>query len=221
VALLQKEKQMHRKISAIALLVALSSVGAQDQESNWAIGPHLIFSFPQSEFANVSKTGEGLGGKVTYRLPFARALSLRSDLVYLSYAERKDDIFYMDYYTVAQTRNESFQFTLGLQASERIGSFTPYLAWMNGLYNYRSVVSFQDSYYYGYGYADTKESQTKWGWNANAGLLWDIGIGPHIDLNFRYQTIWGTMKNKVENTSERHPKDLSVTLGVVFFLNRE
>ncbi len=212
---------MFRKSVAAVIFIAFYSMGVQAQESNWAFGPHLIFSFPQSEFANVSKTGEGLGGKATYRLPFARALSLRSDFVYLSYAERKDDLFYMDYYTMAQTRNESFQLTIGLQASKRLGSFTPYLAWMNGIYNYRSVVSFQSAYYYDYGLADTKESQTKWGWNANAGLLWDIGIGPHIDLNFRYQTIWGTMHNTAEKTSEKHPKDLSVTLGVVFFLTRD
>jgi hypothetical protein len=211
---------MQRWLYTIFLILGLSAMAARAQDGNWAVGPHLVLSFPQTEFANVSKTGEGLGGKVLYRFNGAPYFALRFDLAYLSYAERRNDAFYMDAYYLVQTRNESFQLTIGPQMSGRFGKFTPYCAMMGGIYNYRSVISAQD-YYYGYGIAETTESHTKWGWNANAGLLFDIGLGPFIDLNFKYQTIIGTLSTNVDNKSVKNPHDISVNIGVVFFLKSE
>lgn len=212
----------------ITFLFLFSSIYCFAQEddywqSNWALGPHLVISFPQDEFANVSKTGEGIGGKLLYKLENISFLNPRLDFTYLSYGEKKNSQPFTSGYFLVQTRNESFQLTLGPQFSTKIGRFTPYIAPMGGLYIYRTVVSIpQLAYYYGIPAAETTESLTRFGWNINAGVMFDVGLGPLIDFSLRYQTINGAVKTKVNNvTTTRDAKDFNVSIGVVFFLKQE
>ena len=211
-------------------LISLSSLSAKEYwESNWAVGPHLVISFPQDEFANVSKTGEGIGAKLLYKLESVPYLVPRLDFSYISYGEKRGDLNSFSYYTTVQTRNEAFQLVMGPQVQRKMGRLMPYIAAMGGLYNYRSVTTVTDVYSYydpygGYGYADTKFSLTKFGWNINGGLKFDVNLGPFIDLNFKYQTIQDGVKNEIEIDGERitrisDAKDFTITLGVVFFLN--
>ncbi len=214
----------------IILLFVFSSMicFAQEEEegywqSNWALGPHLVISFPQEEFANVSKTGEGIGGKVLYRLENTPFLNPRLDFTYLSYGEQKQDQTFSAGYYLVQTRNESFQLTVGPQFSTKIGRFTPYLAPMGGLYIYRTVVSVPELYYYyGIPAAETTHSLTRLGWNVNAGVMFDVGLGPLIDFSLRYQTINGAVKTTVNDvTIKSDARDFNVSIGVVFFLKQD
>lgn len=215
--------------NTIILVVLFSAVicFAQEEEdywqSDWALGPHLVVSFPQDEFANVSKTGEGIGGKLLYRLENTPFLNPRLDFTYLSYGEQKNNQTFSAGYFLVQTRNESFQLTLGPQFSTKIGRFTPYLAPMGGVFIYRTVVSSPDLYYYyGIPAAETTSSLTKLGWNVNAGVMFDIGLGPLIDFSLRYQTINGAVKTKVNDvTITSDARDFNVSIGVVFFLKQE
>jgi hypothetical protein len=120
-------------LCGLSILIFLNN-GYTQQDEKWAIGPHLVISFPQSDFANLSKTGEGLGGKLLYRFPETPFFSPRFDLVYLSYGEKRKTETYSAGYFLVTTRNESFQLTIGPQFSYRMGRFTPYIAPMGGLY---------------------------------------------------------------------------------------
>ncbi len=217
---------MKKIIILLFLFSAMVCFAQEDEElwqSNWALGPHLVISFPQEEFANVSKTGEGIGGKLLYRLENTPFLNPRLDFTYLSYGEQKKDQTFTAGYFLVQTRNESFQLTLGPQFSTKIGRFTPYIAPMGGLYIYRTVVSIPDLYYYyGVPAAETTSSLTRFGWNVNAGVMFDVGLGPLIDFSLRYQTINGAVKTKVNDvTIKSDARDFNVSIGVVFFLKQE
>jgi len=219
---------MTRWICITIGLAALSGVNARAQDSKWAIGPHLVFSFPQEEFANVSRTGEGLGGKLLYRFPGFVSVVPRLDVGFLSYGEkRNEERIQRSGYFIVTTRNESFQVTLGPQFSQRIGRVTPYFAPMGGLYVYRTVVSIPDLYYYyGIPAAETTDSLTRLGWNINGGIMIDIGLGPHIDIGFKYQTIPNAVETEteVEGESVRIKSDATdfiVSIGVVFYLKND
>lgn len=198
----------------VLVLTMISWAGAQS--GNWGVGPHLTVSLPQSGFDNLSKDGEGIGGKFFYRFnnPF---VSLRADLAYISYGERRNSEFVSYGYALITRRNESFQLTLGPQVTLRQGMVTAYAAALGGLYNYHTVVTL-DSYYSYYPYSETTNSQTKWGWNLGGGLLFDLGIGPHLDLGFKYQRILNAETELEEKTIKQDATDYCITLGVVFFL---
>jgi hypothetical protein len=194
------------------LFLAAAAVGAQT--AKWGMGPHLVISLPQQGFDNLSKDGEGMGGKLYYR--FNPYFALRSDLAYISYGERRESEM-IDYGSILVTRrNESFQLTVGPQLTWRIGRITPYAAALGGLYFYHTVITV-DSYYSYYPYTESKGSQTKWGWNLGTGLLIDLGIGPHIDLGFKYQNISDVETEHDEKTVKMTGIDYCITLGVVFF----
>lgn len=208
-----------RYVILISLLL-FSASHAQQIEEKWTLGPHLIISIPQSDFANLSKTGEGIGGKLLYHFPSLPFLRPRLDLTYLSYGEkRKSETFSAGYFLVT-TRNESFQLTAGPQFSIQSGAFTPYLAIMGGVYNYRTVTSVPELYYsYGYPVSETSSNLTRLGWNVNIGLLIDIGLGPYIDIGVKYQKIDNAVESKMdERVIKSDAEDINVCIGVLFFL---
>ncbi len=210
---------MSRFLTLFFVFILFSFVQAQD--GRWAVGPHAVVSFPQSELKTISKTGEGLGVKVLYRLYNTDILQPRLDIVYISYGERRYSDY--NYGATLTTRNESFQFTAGPQINQKKGRFTLYLAPMGGLYIYRTVDSNPELYYYtGYAVSRTRASSTKFGYTITAGTLVDIGLGPHIDISFKYQKIPGAVKTENDGqTFETDAEDINITIGVVFFLSED
>ncbi|MBD3373512.1 hypothetical protein GF406_00615 [candidate division KSB1 bacterium] len=216
-------------LSCLILLITLPVI-AQEEEGPWAVGPHFAFSIPSSDFANVSGTGEGLGGKLLYRLPSNPAIAARADLTYLSYGEKRQDQYLGGdpYPYLVTTRNESFQLTIGGNFTKQFGRWSFYLAPMGGLYIYRTVVSVPELYYYyNIPASETTESYTKLGYNINAGFMVDINLGPHLDFSVKYQRIPGALETTVETdgggqefTIESDAEDFVVSLGVVFFLKQ-
>jgi hypothetical protein len=202
------------------LLLLILSTCVLAQTSPWAAGAHFIISLPQSDFANLSKDGEGIGGKLFYRPGMSRYFALRSDLTYISYGEKRNSMMASMGYFLVQVRNESFQLTVGPQFSLPLGRVTAYVAPMGGIYNYRTVASVPELYYYyGYPASETTTSLTRWGWNVNGGLLIDIGIGPHIDISAKYQNIAKAVKTEINGVKmEKDATDICICLGVTFFL---
>jgi hypothetical protein len=206
-------------------LIFILAIAAQgfSQEGPWGLGAHFVLSLPQSDFANLSKDGEGLGGKALYRPGVSKYFALRADLAYISYGEkRKDMAMSMGYYRV-EIRNESFQLTMGPQFSLPLGAVSFYTAPMAGLYNYRTVASVPDAYYYyGYAISETTASLTKWGWNVNAGALIDVGIGVIFDLMVRYQKINDAVETTIdEKKQSQDASDLYIGVGVMFYLKKK
>lgn len=203
----------------------ISVASAQEKDADWILGAHLIVSLPQSDFANLSKTGEGIGGKVLYRFDPIPNVSPRLDISYISYGEKRNSrADYAGSPFLVETRNESFQMTVGPQFYTRLGRFTPYFAPMGGLYVYRTVVSIPEFYYYyGYPASETTSSLTRWGYNLNAGLSFDLTIGAHLDLSVKYQKITEAVEtqNEFEQTIKSDATDISIHFGVVFYLSKK
>ena len=204
-------------------LLLIMSAQALSQEGPWAVGGHFVLSLPQSDFANLSKDGEGIGGKLLYRPQMSRNFSLRSDLSYISYGEKRKTSTASAGYFLLQIRNESFQLTLGPQLSLPLGPVQAYAAPMGGLYIYRTVVSVPELYYYyGYPAAETTSSLTRWGWNVNGGLLIDVGIGILFDVMAKYQKISKAVKSEIDGIKiEKDAKDIYVGVGVVYHLKKK
>ena len=54
---------------AIFYIIVSAILFVPSAQAQFAIGPHLSISVPQDEFANVTKSGEGIGIKCIYELP--------------------------------------------------------------------------------------------------------------------------------------------------------
>ncbi len=218
---------MQRFVLSVLFLFAFSNVLlARERLTNWAIGPHMTISFPQSRLADYSRVGEGLGAKILYRWKAAPFFTPRFDITYLSFGEKRSRIPGSPYiYDVIQTRNESFQLTIGPQFSKKLGRLTLYAHPVFGYYNFRTIITINDYYYesiYGTPYSETKGSRTRPGWGANAGLMFDIGLGPHLDLQLNYQKISQVVKTVLNNQSVyKDAEDFSISFGVVFFLKEK
>ena len=206
-----------RMIILLCLILIVPGFGRPRRKakpSRWAMGIHLLLSFPQSDSANATKSGEGLGGKVLFHFPNIPNFALRGDFGYLSFGETRAQFVG---YGMVQTRKEAFRFAVGPQFQTQIKKFKVYFAPLISIYNYRSVLSYQ---YYGYGsgYAETKESDTKLGWSLSGGFMLDIGLGPLIDVGLKYHHRSDDIQT---NVGKIVPKDeVSANIGVVFFFKK-
>ncbi len=216
--------KLYNTIAVLVFVFAASGFAQKNWNTNWAIGPHISMSFPQSEFADISRNGEGLGAKVFYRVDALPYFLPRFDVTYLSFGEKRTSIYQYDPYSYIETRNESFQFLLGPQFATKLGRFSLYLAPMGGLFTFRTIETIPysyDYYYYDYGQplSDTKSSLTRWGWALNTGFLFDLGLGPHIDFELKYQKIANAVSHTVEGQKVKSDAtDFGVSVGVVFFI---
>lgn len=199
------------KIILVIMLLAISQSFGGELDG----GLHLLVSVPLGDFADVSNTGIGLGGKLIYKVESAPWMSLRGDLGYLSYESTER---FLGLYS--QTiRNEGFQIMIGPQVNFDIGSFKPYIAGLLGFYYYQTVISYPElAYYYGIPASERKESNSCLGWNVGGGVMFDIGLGPLIDIGVRYSNIYGGAVFKQENepTVKKDAQDITITIGVVF-----
>jgi hypothetical protein len=210
---------LKRGVITTAILLCCFAA-AEAQSEKWGLGAHLVVSLPQQGFDNLSKDGEGIGGKVFYR--FNPYLSLRGDMAYISYGERRNSEMAYDGYALVTRRNESFQVALGPQFSYRAGRITPYAAALAGFYYYHTVVTYEDfySYYYNYyPYSESSNGQSKWGWGLSTGMLIDLGIGVHLDFGFKVHNIAKVETTIDEITTRQTGVDYVITLGAVFFRN--
>jgi len=209
---------MRLKVILIGIILVSATFPLHAQEENWGLGVHLVVSLPQQGFDNLSRDGEGIGTKVFYRLnPW---FSLRGDLAYLSYGERRNSEMSSYGYWLVTRRNESFQLALGPQLSHQIGRITPYTAAMGGFYYYHTVTTYEDYYsYYSYPYTENSNGQSKLGWSLSSGLLIDLGIGAHLDFGFKLQNIRKVETTIKEVTTRQTGVDYVITLGAVFFRN--
>ena len=208
--------------------IAGSAFAQKVWNTNWAVGPHLSMSFPQSDFADITKTGEGLGAKVFYRIESVPYFLPRLDFTYLSFGEKRSSLFegYASYYDYITTRTESFQLLLGPQFATKFGRVSLYFAPMFGLFNFRTLETipiYYDPYYQSYYsyYTETTHSLTRPGWAVNGGLYFDLGLGPVIDFELKYQNISNAVQHTVNDQQVKSDvADLGISLGVVFFINK-
>jgi len=208
-------------IVTISLLM-VSTLLAQDNNEPWQIGPHAAIAFPTNDHIYGSTAGEGLGAKVIYNFPDIDYISPRIDILYLSYGEKRSSATdgTSPYPLLIKTRHESFQLTLGAQIGKSKGSIRPYVSPMGGIFNYRSVVTLPELYYYyGYPAMDTRQNQWALGVRGQAGVLFDIGLGPLIDISMTYQHIFDVEIESGDETFNRDAADLMINLGVMLYID--
>lgn len=199
-------------ISIFAILLFSTTVSAMDA------GIHLLISVPLEEMAEVSKTGMGLGGKFFHSFESLPWLSLRGDLAYLSYDSKQQLVYFAGYLTYQTTRTEGFQLSLGPQFKYESGSFQTYFSPMIGFQYFQTVISLPEAAYYGYYATDTRDTYGVLGWSVSSGVLFDIGLGPWIDVGLKYNYLYDGVRQKVDEvTTKSDGSDLTITLGVVFF----
>lgn len=188
-----------------------TTVGA----ATYGIGPHILISMPQENFANISGSGEGFGLKGYIDFKNLPGFSMRADLGFLSYGDKMQiESFYF-----VQTRNEGLQLSVGPQYLYKTGRFGAYFCPMIGIFNYSTIVSVPDLYYNYYNYSERRGSKTNWGWSIGVGLLYDIGLGPWIDLSAKYGKILNIVEARTNNqVIKSDAVDVSITVGVLFFL---
>ena len=208
---------MKRPLLIGIFLFLMTTFGAA-QDWSWQVGPNLSFAFRNKDYANVSSLGEGLGAKIIYNWGVHPWASPRLDFVYLSFGEQRSTTSGNTGGLIIQTRNESFQLTSGFHFARPQGSIRYYLSPMAGIYNFRAVTTLPELYYYyGYPAMDTRDSQWKLGARVQGGFLFDIGLGPLIDIGFTYQRIFNVETRIEDQVFRSDADDFMVTIGVMIF----
>jgi len=184
-------------------------------------GIHLLISSPMGEMAEVSKTGMGLGGKFLAGFEMQPWFAIRGDIGYLSYDSKQYLVNFGGYAVYETVRREGFQLAIGPQLTYNKDSFKLYLSPMAGYYYFQTVISLPEvAYYYGYMASDTKDSYGVFGWTVGGGFMFDIGLGPWIDVGIKYNYLFDGARRKIENEVIKNDgSDLTISLGVVFYSN--
>ena len=210
---------MDKKRLCLLIVILLTATGF-GKDWSWQIGPNLSFAYPFEKYANANTLGEGLGAKIIYNWGSNEWLSPRLDFIYLSYGEKRTNAGGQGGYgLIVETRNESFQLTTGVHIAKPFGGIRYYLSPLAGIFNYRAVTTLPELYYYyGYPAMDTHDSQWKWGARVQGGFLFDVGLGPLIDVGFTYQRIFN-IETPLEDGSvlRGDAEDFMLTLGVMIF----
>lgn len=187
-------------------------------QAQWSVGPHIIVSIPQQDFANVSDAGGGFGIKGVYRFPSLHGLALRGDFGYISYGSDFKTVIIGGFAAPARTENQSFRLTFGPQFSFGTSRFKIQLVGMGGFYFYSTSVIFSS------GFADIQDNIAELGWSLGGGIQYDIGLGPWLDLAVEYNTIKNIPGPPDENDPDKRididAKDITLKIGVVFFIGR-
>jgi len=216
-------------ISITALILFFAGIAVPVQ-SQWAVAPEIVIAVPQSDFENVSRTGGGFGVKVIRS--FKNGLQLRGDFSFLSFGKEFNqltdrngtpiiDIF--GFPIIAEFRNQSLRMTFGPQYTLGVAdNFKVYAGVNGGFYYFRTNVTAQGSTF---GFSDSRDNSAALGWNFGGGLLYDIGLGPWLDLSVQYTSIANvSSRSKIQNaqgkfdTIDITAKEITVKFGVIFFL---
>ncbi|MFQ5603914.1 MAG: hypothetical protein ACE5HS_11660 [bacterium] len=196
-------------------------------KAQWSIGPHVVISFPTSDFANVSSTGGGFGVKVIRKMPSLGGLELRGDFAFLSYGRDIDiisDQFGRDF--PADITHESFRLTVGPNYSFGSRNFRVHFGGLGGFYYYRTNVNISTNFGF---FQDSRENDFALGWNIGGGFQYDIGLGPWLDVALRYQTIYGVSQEidarndlgeEVKISRDITANEFTLKIGIIFFLGK-
>jgi hypothetical protein len=181
-------------------------------------GAHLLIASPLGEMKDVAKTGMGLGAKFLGTFEMLPWLAIRGDIGYLSYDSKQNMVNVSGYYMYQTTRQEGFQLALGPQVTLGQNSFRVYAAPLLGYTYFQTVTSVPEMAYYGYIASDTQNSYGAFTWALSGGVLFDIGLGPLIDIGIKYDHMTNAVRKEINGRQVKSDgADLTIMLGVVFF----
>ena len=208
-------------------IILLAAVGlwamAPDQlHAQWTVGPHILISFPNSDFANVTKTGGGFGIKVARNLSPVGGLGLRGDFAFLSYGR--------DYTTVqstvgplfAQKRYQGLRLTFGPQYEIGTRNFKAHAEALGGFFLFRTDISIDTGLQV---FTTSSDNEAALGWNVGGGFMYDIGLGPWLDVALEYQSIYNVPAPQADPSNpgatikrDITAHEITLKVGVIFFL---
>ncbi len=210
----------------VVVCVGILALNSNMANAQWTIGPHVVISTPETDFANIEGTGGGFGFKAIRRTGMAGGhLGLRGDFAFMTFGKRQEfDIIGRR----IEFRNEGYRMTFGPELTAGTRKLRAYAGVNGGLYYFR--VNVRSPFINSGGNPDSffEQRENNWalGWNFGVGLQYDVGLGPWLDIGFEYQT----MHNLPERIrDDNNPDDLApiadVTaheftfkVGVTFFL---
>ncbi len=207
-----------KRLFILAAILALVNFPTTSQ-AQWSVGPHIIVSIPQRDFANVSDAGGGFGIKGIYRFLSLHGLGLRADFAFISYGSEFRSVKIGGFTEPARTENQSYRLTFGPDFSFGTGSFKIQLYGMGGFYFYQTNVIFTSGFSV---FSDSRDNIAELGWGFGGGIQYDIGLGPWLDLAVEYNTINNIPGPPDENNEDQRvdidAKDITLKIGVVFFI---
>lgn len=188
--------------------------------AQWTVGPHLVISIPQTDFANVSEVGGGFGVKGIYNLK-GDWLGVRGDFAFISHGREFQTVQdSRGFQFPADVRNESIRLAVGPSLTTGGRSLRFYATGMAGFYMFRTSVNITSVF--GDVLADS-QTDAAVGWSAGGGIQYDIGLGPWIDASVEYLTVYNiTTEFEVDGETIKEDitaNEITLKIGVTFFLD--
>lgn len=204
----------HLIIISIAIVAFLGLPGLA--QAQWSVGPHVIISVPNSDFANVSGVGGGFGVKGVRQM--GGVFAVRGDFAFISHGRELASLNFGGFITPAEIKNESYRMTLGPELSTGGRHLRVHAEVAGGFYIFRT--SLTDSF----GRQFDSNTDGAWGWNAGAGVQYDIGLGPWLDVSLEYQSIYNITTELEDDQGQTAKQDIdanefTIKAGVIFFLD--
>lgn len=190
--------------------------------SRTALGPTLIGSLPQNEFADMAGAGAGIGAKFLYYLPSLPVLAFRADVSAVWYGSQESISLTTEYspeiVAHLKTRRRSYRVALGPHLESPTGSIRPYLAPMIGLYHHRVTEKIDGQI----AWQSECVNTMKFGWSLGAGFVVDLTGWPEqnlelvLDIGAKYhaaQDLLGPWP--FLDAENRDAEEVVVTLGAM------
>ncbi len=204
-------------------LAAVLCAGLLAPSTSWSarhdFGLNFSLDLPQSDFANVSGTGAGVGLKYL-RSMAGPHLRFRGDFEILFFGEEEHAGVIGGQTWSVVTRHESMRLLAGLElTSSPARRWRVYTAPMAGLYYFRSIDRIRYTYY-----SETSSSETHFGWKVDTGFTLTRFRRPHrprgleLDFGVSYGTVTDAVKMSRPNdvVIKADANEVIVHVGVVW-----
>ena len=203
--------------------IVLWAIAPSRVQAQWTVGPHVLISFPNSDFANVSQTGGGFGIKVARKMTALGGVGLRGDFGYLSYGRDVTTVPTNFGTYLGEIRNNAFRLTFGPEYVFGTRNFKAHVGVLGGFYFFRTDINITDGFNQ---FTAASDNEADLGWSAGGGLMYDIGLGPWLDVAVEYQSIYNVPSPRVDPANpEGEPikrditaHEITLKIGVIFFL---
>jgi hypothetical protein len=214
--------RLMRKIITSVLVFLILLTSAHVVEAKVTGGGQFQVVLPLGEMKDVTKTGIGLSGIILMPLEQVSWFVPRADLAFVSYDSQQQLVYVGAYPTLASVRQEGFHLSVGPQFTAKLRSIWLYCSPQVGYSYFQTIASIPELAYYGYYASERQEHYDAFHVAADTGIMFDIGLGPLIDIGFKYRYLSdGVRKETEESVSYSNGSDFTISLGVMWYLDIE
>ena len=211
-----------KKIIVSVLVFLLIFASANVAEAKVTGGGQFQVVLPLGDMKDVTKTGIGLSGIFLAPLDKGSWFIPRADFAFVSYDSQQQLVYVGGYPTLASVRQEGFHLSVGPQFTGKIGPVWLYCSPLAGYSYFQTIASIPELAYYGYYASERQEHYGTFHVAADTGIMFDIGLGPLIDIGFKYRYLFDGVRTETEESvSYSNGSDFTVSLGVMWYLDIE